>query len=121
MKYHRTEQNPHPVDTAISPDRVQLVLFIEPPDRFDFLADLGGAEFLDSLTDVLVPEGNLGLRYWDSVCWKTIGLPSGNHNDIGFDFASVIEKRASFVESLKFRTALDLDLTIDDHRAGADV
>lgn len=88
----RTEQNPHLVDTAVSPDRVQLVFFIEPPDWLELLTDFGGAEPLDSLTDILVPKEKSGLRHRESVWWKTNGLvPCGNHNDIGFDLASVVE------------------------------
>jgi hypothetical protein len=51
----------------------------------------------------------------------TIGLPCGDHNDVGFDFTSVVEKRTRFVESLELWSALDLDLIIDDHSAGPDV
>ena len=88
----RTEQNPHLVDTAISPDRVQLVFFIEPPDRLELFTDFGGAEPLDSLADVLVPTEKPRLRHWEGiVCWRADGLPCGNHNDIGFDLASVVE------------------------------
>jgi hypothetical protein len=50
-----------------------------------------------------------------------IGSPRGDHNDIGFDFASVVEECTRFVEPLKFRSALDLDLTIDDHGAGSEI
>jgi len=83
-----SEQNPHLVDTAVSPDRVQLVLFVQPPDRFDFFADFWGAKFLDSLTDVLVPRSK--------------------YNNVGFDFTSVVEKRTRFVESLECGAALTL-------------
>ena len=50
-----------------------------------------------------------------------IGLPRGDHNDVGFDLASVIEECTSFVEPLELRAALDLDLTADDHGAGPDI
>ena len=50
-----------------------------------------------------------------------IGSPRGDHNDISFEFASVVEECTRFVESLKFRSALDLDLTIDDHGAGSEI
>ena len=57
-KLDRTEQNPHIVDAAISPNRIELAFFIESPDRLDLFADSGGAELLDRLPDVLVPKEN---------------------------------------------------------------
>ena len=62
-KFNRTEQNPRIFDTAISPDGIKLVLFIEPPDWLDLFPDFGGAEFLDRLTDVLVPDEKPGLHH----------------------------------------------------------
>ena len=56
LEPNHTEQNPHLVDTAVSPDRIQLVLLIKIPDRLDFLADFGNAEVLDRLPGVLVPK-----------------------------------------------------------------
>ena len=117
----RTEQNPHIVDTAVSPDRFQLVLPVKIPDWLDFFADFWGAEFLDRLPDVLVPKKESGLVIQGSICWMSIDLPCGDHDDIGFNFTSVVEKCTRFVEPLEFWTALDLDLTIDDHRAGPDI
>ena len=49
------------------------------------------------------------------------GLPCGDHDDIGFNFASIVEKCTRFVETLELRATLDLDLAIDDHRAGPDI
>lgn len=74
-KPDHTEQNPHLVNTTISPDRVKLVLFIEPPDWLDLFADFGGAEFLNRLAGVLVPEGKPGLDHRGSVCWKAMAYP----------------------------------------------
>ena len=94
------------------------MLFIQSPDRLDFCADFWGAKFLDSLTDVLVPKGS---HHSDSGWWKPIHLPRSKYNNVGLDFTSVVEKRTRFVESLEFGAALDLDLTVNNHRTGPDV
>lgn len=80
----------HLVDIAISSDRVQLVLFAQPPD---------------------CPASTRNLS-----C-----LSSSKHNDIGFDFTSVAERRTRFVESLESRATLYLYLTIDNHRISPDI
>jgi len=116
-----TEQNPHLVNTAVSPDRVKFVLFVQSPDRLNLFADIGSAEFLDRLLDILVAKERPELCYGGNIHWVIISLPCGDHDYIGFDFASVVEKRTSLVESLEFWATLDLDLTVDDHGAGADI
>ena len=120
-KLEHTERNPHPVDTAIPPDRIELMLSVKPPDRLDFLANLGSAEFLDRLSGILVPGKSQGRITGNNTYRMTIGLPCGDHDDIGFYFAPIVEKRTRFVEPLELRAALDLDLAIDNHRAGPNV
>ena len=121
LEPNHTEQNPHLVDAAISPDRIQLVLPINTPDRFDIFADFWDAELPDRLPGVLVPKKETGLYHQGNVRLVSTGLPCGDHDDIYFNFASVIEKRTRFVEPLELRATLDLDLTVGDHRAGPDI
>ena len=97
------------------------MLSIKPPDRLDFLGDLGGAEFRNRLPDILIPKGNPGLRQRGNAYRVAIVLPCGDHNDIGFDFASIVEKCARLIEPLELWATLDLYLPIDDHRAGPDI
>ena len=51
----------------------------------------------------------------------TISLPCGYHNGIGFNFASVVERCTCLIEPQELWATLDLDSTVDGHRAGPSI
>ena len=51
----------------------------------------------------------------------TLNVPGGVHDDVGLEFAAVVEFEARLGEALDLAVVLDLDLAVDDQLARADV